>query len=178
MTDPPLQSQIFWLMRRISALHKLRLRRKTAPLGIFSGQMPLLMYVDQHPGCTQRDIAEALGVSTPSVATSIKRMQKAGMLQKLADEMDIRCNKISLTDKARQVIEAGRQLFDEVCAESLAGIAEQEMRLMERLLRRMEKNLGGEEFPGMDFFEIMGAARQEMSPAAAAGPEKKEEREP
>ena len=113
MTSPPLQSQVFWLMHRMVALHKLRLQRKTAPLGMFAGQMPLLLYVGRHPGCTQRDIAEALGVSTPSVATSIKRMQKAGMLEKLADEADMRCNKISLTAKAQRVIEAGQRLFDE-----------------------------------------------------------------
>lgn len=184
MASPPLQSRVFWLMHRIVALHKLRLQRKTAPLGMFAGQMPLLLYVDRHPGCTQRDIAEALGVSTPSVATSIKRMQKAGMLQKLADEADMRCNKISLTARAQETVKTGQRLFNEVCAETFAGIAAGELERLLELLRRMEENLGGDEFSGMDFFEIIGMARQELAPEgplgprSAAGAAEKEEMQP
>lgn len=169
MAGPPLESRAFWLMHRMVALHKLRLQRKTAPLGMFAGQMPLLLYVERHPGCTQRDIAEALGVSTPAVATSVKRMQKAGMLEKLADEADMRCNKISITAKAQEMVKTGQRLFNEVCGETFAGISGEELQLLVRLLRRMEKNLGGDEFRGMDFFEIIGMARQELAPELVPG---------
>lgn len=164
MAKPPVHRRIFWHMNRAVALHKLRLHRKTVPLGMFAGQMPLLMFVKHHPGCTQRDIADARGVSTPAVATSIKRLQKAGLLQKLTDETDMRCNKITLTEQGRQAILDGQRLFDEVTAEMFAGISAEELQLVEDVLSRVEQNLGSEEFQGKDFFEILDAAGPDCMP--------------
>lgn len=173
MAKPPETSRVFWHLDRALALHRLQLHRRTAPLGMFGGQMPLLTFVRHHPGCTQRDIAQALGVSTPAVATSIKRMQKAGLLEKLADEADMRCNKISLTEQGQQVILDGQRIFDEVTAGMFEGITEGELQTLEKALARMEQNLGGEEFRGKDFFAILNAARPmplaEDAPMGAPG---------
>lgn len=158
MPNPPEATRVFWHMNRVVALHKVRLHRQTAPLGMFAGQMPLLLFVKNNPGCTQRDIADALSVSTPAVATSIKRMQKAGLLEKLADVSDMRCNKISLTGQGQQVILDGQQIFEEVNARMFEGIAPEELELLAGVLARMEENLGGEEFRGKDFLAILSAA--------------------
>lgn len=152
-------ARLFWHMDRCVALHRLRLHRKTAPLGMFAGQIPLLMFVKHHPGCTQRDIASGLGVSTPAVATSVKRMQKAGLLEKLADETDMRCNKITLTEQGQQVLLNGQHIFDEVTSGMFEGVTGEERQVLKKILARMEENLGGDEFHGKDFFAILNAAR-------------------
>lgn len=164
MPNPPEATRVFWHMNRVVALHKVRLHRQTAPLGVFAGQMPLLLFVKNNPGCTQRDIADALSVSTPSVATSIKRMQKAGLLEKLADASDMRCNKISLTARAEQVIRDGQRIFEEVSARMFEGVSPEELALLAGVLARMEDNLGGEEFRGKDFLAILNAAMPPSPP--------------
>lgn len=50
-------------------------------------------------GLSQKDIADRLGVSTPTVAISVKRMEKSGLLCKIPDEHDHRYNLIVLRKK-------------------------------------------------------------------------------
>ena len=50
--------------------------------GLYVGQPQVLNFVRKHPGCTQNEIAQALGVSAASIAFSTKRLQAAGFLQK------------------------------------------------------------------------------------------------
>ena len=69
-------------------LHKLELVRMLAQRkdirkdGLYAGQMPVLNYLAEHPGCTQVEMADFLQVSPASVALSTKRLQKAGYLTK------------------------------------------------------------------------------------------------
>ena len=72
-------------VNRISLLHRLRVQNMLSDTGVWGSQIPILLHVERNPGCNQTDIAEHLGVSSPSIATSIKRLQKAGMLEKRAD---------------------------------------------------------------------------------------------
>ena len=83
-------------INRISLLHRLRVHNLLSDTGVWGSQIPVLLHVERNPGCTQTDIAEHLGVSSPSIATSIKRLQKAGMLEKRADEADMRRNPLPL----------------------------------------------------------------------------------
>ena len=75
-------------VNRISLLHRLRVQNLLADTGVWGSQIPILLHVERNPGCTQTDIAEHLGVSSPSIATSIKRLQKAGMLENKQNVFD------------------------------------------------------------------------------------------
>ena len=77
-------------------LHKLELVRMLAQRneickdGLYAGQMPVLNYLAEHPGCTQVEMADFLQVSPASIALSTKRLQKAGYLTKEVDEDNLR----------------------------------------------------------------------------------------
>ena len=104
----PKQIEVLRHINRISLLHRLRVHNLLSDTGVWGSQIPVLLHVERNPGCTQTDIAEHLGVSSPSIATSIKRLQKAGMLEKRADETDMRRNHIELTERGRSTVARGR----------------------------------------------------------------------
>lgn len=161
------QRQINVLRRinRISFLHKVRVHNLLADTGVWGSQIPILLYVDRNPGCTQTDIAEHLTVSNPSIATSIKRLQKAGMLEKKADPADMRCNHITLTERGRCTVAQGREYYDQVTGRMLQGLSDSEIDLLTGLLIRLEENLAGEEYRDKTILCLAAAADRPQKPA-------------
>lgn len=156
----PRSIAVLRLINRISLLHRVQVQTQLADTGIWGSQIPLLRYIEQHPGCTQRDIAEHLGVSDPTIATSIKRLQKAGMLEKAADEEDLRRNHITLTGRGRQTVARGRACYDQVVERMLHGVSQEEQEALAGLLTRLEENLAGEEYQGKTIFSLAAAANK------------------
>lgn len=161
------QKQVDVLRRvnRISLLHRLRVHSLLSDTGVWGSQIPILLYVDRNPGCTQTDIAGHLGVSNPSIATSIKRLQKAGMLEKKADTADMRCNHIELTERGRGTVARGRACYDQVVERMLQGFSDGELDVLTRLLARLEENLAGDEYRGRTAFSLAEAAGHPAKPA-------------
>ena len=62
-------------------------------------QVPLLGLLSTQEGQSQREIPQALKISAPTVAVSIKRLEKSGILERRADEKDQRMSRIYLTEK-------------------------------------------------------------------------------
>ena len=146
------------LASRVTLLHRVRVHGLMASTGVWGSQMPLLFYIEKHPGCTQTDIAEHLGVSSPSIATSIKRLQKAGMLQKSTDAEDMRCNHICLTPQGAQTVAAGRTCYDSVTEQMFRGFRPGEVDSLTQLLARLEQNLSGEEYQHKTMYSLVAAA--------------------
>lgn len=165
------QKQIDVLRRvnRISLLHRLRVQNLLADTGVWGSQIPILLHVERNPGCTQTDIAEHLGVSSPSIATSIKRLQKSGMLEKRADEADMRRNHIELTERGHCTVARGRACYDQVVGQMLRGFSDNELESLSFLLKRLEENLAGDEYRGKTALSLAAAADR---PAKSAGEER------
>ena len=137
-------------LNRVTLLHKVHVHNLLSDTGVWGSQIPILLYVSRNPGCTQTDIAAHLMVSSPSIATSIKRLQKAGMLEKKADAADMRCNHITLTPRGQRTVDRGRGYYEQV--------PDREIDLLSDLLVRMEDNLAGEEYRDKTLLCLAAAA--------------------
>ena len=82
----------------VDVLRRVCLQKAASDSGLYFGQLPILQFIHEHPGCTQREIADKIGVTSASVALSTKRMQKSGLLTKEIDSQDLRCNRLELTE--------------------------------------------------------------------------------
>lgn len=114
--------------------------------GIYFGQPPILCYLSENPNATQKDIADCLGISPASVAVSVKRMEKAGVISRQTDKDDARRNNLSLTKKGRELNEFALQTFAQVDSAKISGLTDEEIQLMLSLIKKMNNNLR-EAFP-------------------------------
>ena len=89
-------------LHRLELIRRMRIQCMLKGTDAHRGQGPILDYIEQHPGCTQADAAEAIGISAPSIACSVRRMEKAGLIKRTADECDLRRNRLELTEKGRK----------------------------------------------------------------------------
>lgn len=124
---------------------------------VYFGQPPILDYLSEHGASTQKELSNATGVSPASVAVSVKRMQKSGLLTKVADENDQRCNRIALTDRGEQQVEIMHNCFDKVDSCMFGGFSNEELALYEAFLDRLIQNLSSELPKGKDFVELLKA---------------------
>lgn len=109
--------------------------------GLYFGQPPILKYLREHKNATQKEIAEAIRVSAPSVANSVKRMEEAGLIMRVADKKDARCNNLKLTEKGAKLSEYADKLFEVVDEASFNGFTEEEIDLVISFLQRMTENI-------------------------------------
>lgn len=109
--------------------------------GVHFGQPPILGFLHENPNATQKDIADSLHISPASVAVSVKRMEKAGIISRETDKDDARRNNLSLTKKGTELNEFAIQTFDLVNNAKLSSLSDDELSLMLSITKKMGKNL-------------------------------------
>lgn len=109
--------------------------------GIYFGQPPILRFLSENPNATQKDIADSLNISPASVAVSVKRMEKSGIISRETDKDDARRNNLSLTEKGTELEQFARQTFNAVDSAKLSGFSEEEISVMLTVIKKMTDNL-------------------------------------
>lgn len=80
-----------------------------ARLGLFPNQEIMLVQLAAADGLPQKTLAETLQVSHPTIAKTVARMERAGLVERRTSEEDRRVSLVFLT-------EAGRRLHQDVIA--------------------------------------------------------------
>jgi DNA-binding MarR family transcriptional regulator len=101
----PVSYAIFAMARTHRAIAAAQL----AKLGLFPGQEIILIQLAASDGLSQKTLVETLSVNHATVAKTIGRMEKAGLVQRRVSEQDRRVSLVYLTP-------AGRSLHDDVIA--------------------------------------------------------------
>ena len=109
--------------------------------GIYVGQPPILKYLSEHNDATQKEIAEFLHVSPPSVATSLKRMEESGLVVRLENKKDARRNTVKLTKKGKELFAFAENTFMRIDDIAYKGFTEEELDILVSYLERMKNNL-------------------------------------
>lgn len=110
-------------------------------LGLYYGQPFMLITLSNNGEISQKELSEMMHNTPASVAVSVKRMEKAGMLNKTADENDLRINKIALTEKGRDMAEKCQENFRTLDEQMIKGFTNEEKKTLEDFFVRMIDNL-------------------------------------
>lgn len=105
------------------------------------GQVGTLMTLAKRGGLSQREVAEAIGVTPPSITVSLQKMEKQGYIVRKPDEKDQRIIRIEITDKGRKCVVLVEKVVDQVDEIVFEGMSAEEKMLFRRLLLQMNDNL-------------------------------------
>lgn len=122
-------------------MHRGQIRKIMESEGLFYGQLPILETVRTKGCCTQREIANALNVTPPSVATSVKRLVKKGYLAKKTDEKDQRITLITITDSGNLKTQACREKFDKMDKRIFKALSDQECEALTHILDKLNESM-------------------------------------
>jgi DNA-binding MarR family transcriptional regulator len=133
-------TQIAWKLGMIYRLHMQNIAGINENFGLYSGQTRTLQAISEMNGATQRELADRLNITPASLAVSVKRMQKAGIVEKVADQTDLRSNRIHITEKGRKILSESLSEFIRFDNSLLIGFSPEEMRQLDAYLLRIHKN--------------------------------------
>ncbi|MCI9625998.1 MAG: MarR family transcriptional regulator [Clostridia bacterium] len=139
----------------LHVLHRLCVQQVIYESGLHFGQPPILDYVKEHEGCTQRELSDFLCISPPSVATSVKRLQRAGFLEKLCDDQDLRRTRLRITPLGREAAQQCRAMFDKTDEKLMQGFSQEETETLMAYLDRMIDNLADGDLKGESVFSLI-----------------------
>ena len=132
--ERPLSWQLFVSFHRAMHTHRQLMIRMMAERGIPPAQALCLRALGHNDGLTQRDLAEMLNTSRPTITVMLQKMEKSALIERRTDESDQRFTRIYLTEQGWALHQEMHRLLDGFVAETGGRLAEDEQRELARLL--------------------------------------------
>lgn len=137
----PVSRRTFRVLGDVMRMHGHALGRRFAESGAHMGQAACLRLLDAQDGISQRDLAEFMHVSPPSITTMLQAAEKTGLVVRKTDETDQRVTRVYLTDEGREQAASLRSVLADYIKEVFAGMSEQDETELTRLLECVRDNI-------------------------------------
>lgn len=112
-----------------------------APHGLSSGYMPVFFALAAGGTLTQRDLAALAQVEQPTMAATLSRMQRDGLIERRANPADGRSALVSLSATGHEKLAAVHEAVMEINGAATQGFTEPERDELLVLLGRVVGNL-------------------------------------
>lgn len=138
---PPPRGNIGARIGFISRKSKNYFNQVVSEEGLFAGQHHIIMMLERVGCATVSQIAEEMRTTSATASVSIKRLEKAGFVEKRSSDSDARITKIYLTDKALAVTQRIKAKMDEAEESLTQGLTQEEKYLLSDLLDKVVNNI-------------------------------------
>lgn len=105
MTQPFLfrETSLGYQINHLARLLAQALRDQIEPLGVVPGQFAQLLALYETDDLTQTDLCARVRIEQPTMANTLARMERDGLINRTPDPADGRRSRITLTRHARQM---------------------------------------------------------------------------
>lgn len=128
-----------WAARLFAKAIDVRLK----PHGLAAAYMPIFFALVRGEELSQRALAEAAAVEQPTMAATLKRMERDGLLEKRPDPTDGRGTLYRLSGRGMEMSAKVREYGQSINAAALSGVSAEESAAMLATLRKVIGNLEG-----------------------------------
>ncbi|WP_018062854.1 MarR family winged helix-turn-helix transcriptional regulator [Martelella mediterranea] len=90
-----------YLTNHLARLLERGLAARIRPLGLTTGTFPALLELWENDGLTQKQLVERLDIEQATMANTLSRMERDGLIRREKDPGDGRVQRIRLTERAR-----------------------------------------------------------------------------
>ncbi len=138
----PVDRRLFFLFDRSHArLSKLADKRLRRSAGIKTAQAAALFYLGFHDDCLLSELAEGVGHNNSAITGLIDRMERAGLVTRIAVLSDGRARKVRLTDKGWAIREIVMRDFRDFNDHLLKNFSDSEVEVIYRFLQNAPENV-------------------------------------
>jgi len=126
-----------YLANHMARLFASGLHRRIQPLGLAPAQFMVLLILWGQDGQTQSELTRALDVEQATMANTLRRMERDGLIIRRPCKTDRRARVICLTERARDLQEAATEAAQDQNRVALAGLDGDEQKLLVELMHRV-----------------------------------------
>ena len=116
------------------------LQKRSTSLGFSPGQFPVPLELWTEDGLTQKQLLDRLDVEQATLANTLTRMERAGLIRREPHPSDRRAQVIRLTDQGRALDAQAIEAASEADTALFAGFRKFERELMIEYMRRIVDN--------------------------------------
>ncbi len=131
-----------YLINHLARLFVSALQKEIKPLGLSTGVFPIMVHLWERDGLSQKELVEQVGIEQATMANTLMRMERDGLVMRRRDSSDGRMQHIWLTVHGRNLREPALAKAMQQNASVLVGLSQQEQRqivfLMSKAIRSIE----------------------------------------
>ena len=128
------------LLYHIGKLENLLINQKLAPINLRKSHAHVLRYIQKHPGCIQKEVADYLFYQPASFTNVVKLLEKRNMIERRPDPTNGLKKQLFLLPAGKEVLDQVNDAFDDV--NKLVGTVDSETLLkLERISTNLEKQI-------------------------------------
>lgn len=133
-----------YLANHMARLFASGLQRRIQPLGLAPAQFMVLLELWKEDGQTQSELTQALDVEQATMANTLRRMERDGLIDRRPSAQDRRARLVCLTDRARGLQGQATGAAQEQNRVALAGLSGAEQAvlidMMQRVIAAMQRD--------------------------------------
>jgi DNA-binding MarR family transcriptional regulator len=131
----------------LARLFESALRARIAPYGVVPGQFVQLLALFERDGVSQADLCKAVHIDQSTMALTLRRMERDGLITRVASQQDKRRTEIWLTSRARELRATLVACAQDGNAVATQGVSEVDLGTTRRVLSQMIQNLQADTSP-------------------------------
>lgn len=135
------EESLGYLVNHVARQLARALHDEIAPFGVVPGQFAQLLALYERDGLTQQELCEAVQVEQPTMANTVRRMERDGLVVREPHPTDGRKQLIRLTDRARELEAALKGAARRVNARACRDLTEDRAAALVDALRTVRASL-------------------------------------
>lgn len=156
---------IVMLLEQVSHLARYHTIKRMEGLNMKPGQVGILFILNGEGSMPQKELAEKMGITPPSMTAAVKKLESRGYIVKEADPCDQRVFKVGLSEKGRECIDSLKRALEDIETVIFKDITHEEKLFLRRLFFEMRRNLmDNKELRGLDICSVMEKTRPPVPP--------------
>ncbi|MDQ8037778.1 MAG: MarR family transcriptional regulator [Pedobacter sp.] len=134
--------QIGYLMKAIIKKWRGTLDQRLASLGMSEARWFCLLHLGRAESpLPQVELAEAMGITPPSLVKLLDRLEEDGWVERLPEPQDRRAKRVNLTPKAHEMVKVIEDEAQKLRQEVWKGISASDRNICLRVLQQLESTL-------------------------------------
>lgn len=126
-----------YLVNHLARIFARGLAARIKPLGLTTGTFPALLELWDKDGLTQKQLVERLDIEQATMANTLARMERDGLVTRRKDETDGRVQRVWLTERARALQAPATAAAMEENAAALSALSTEERATLLSLMQRI-----------------------------------------
>jgi MarR family transcriptional regulator, transcriptional regulator for hemolysin len=117
------------------------LDRRLRPLGFSHSRWLLLLHLSRHDGCTQRELAQHMGIEAATLVRQVDHMEQEGLLKRSGSQTDRRVKHLHLSPAGKKAVEHIRSNAADLRKEILSGSSKKDISIALEVLHSIRDKL-------------------------------------
>ena len=132
---------IGYTMTDVARLLRTVFERRVRSLGLTRAQWVTIARLHRRPGLSQSEVADLLEIEKATAGRLIDRMEAKGWIERRADPLDRRINRLHLTREAKRMHALIWPIAESTVDDALGDLSKIERRNLSRLMQRVKGRL-------------------------------------